>query len=100
MTRLCTLKIKNLQYICVQSDKHLLGNLEPGFLEAENRAAVQGGGDLEDCVVVMQAATDVGHSYPFLYDSYPSDRVVTSQDLCGNQVAHLTGKKKKKVAQI
>lgn len=70
-------------------DTHLLGNLEPGLLEAEDGAAVEGGGDLQHGVVVVETATDVGHSHPFLYDGYSSDHVVTAQDLRGDKVAYL-----------
>lgn len=70
-------------------DTNLLGNLQPGLLEAKHGAAVKRGGDLEHRVVVMETATDVSHSHPFLYDRYPSDHILTAQDLCGNQVAYL-----------
>lgn len=73
----------------VHRDRHLLGNLEPGLLEAENRAAVQRGRDFEHGVVVVQAAADVSHGNPFFYNCYPSGRVVATKDLRGNQVAYL-----------
>ncbi len=76
-------------------DTHLLGNLQPGLLEAEHRAAVEGGGDLEHGVVVVETATDVGHSHPFLYDHHSSDHVLAAQDLCGNKVAYLAEEKEK-----
>ena len=77
--------------ICsVYRDGHLLGNLKPSFLEAENRAAVERGGDLKHGVVVMQTAAYVSHSHPFLDHNYPIDQVITPQDLCGNQVAYLS----------
>lgn len=68
---------------------NLLWNLQPGFLEAKHGAAVKGGGDLEHCIVVMETATDISHSHPFLNDRYPSDHILTVQDLCGNEVAYL-----------
>lgn len=78
-------------------DTHLLGNLEPGLFEAEDRAAVEGGGDLEHSVVVVETATDVGHSHPFLYDRYSSDHILTAQDLCGNKVAYLAEEREKQM---
>lgn len=77
-------------------DAHLLGNLEPGLLEAEDGAAVEGGGDLEHGVVVVETATDVGHRHPFLYDRYSGDHVLTAQDLRGNEVAYLAGEREKR----
>lgn len=70
-------------------DTHLLGNLEPGLLEAKDGAAVEGGGDLEHSVVVVETATDVGHSHPLLYDQHSSDHVLAAQDLGGYEVAYL-----------
>lgn len=71
---------------------HLLGHLEPGLLEAEHRAAIEGGGDLQDGVVIVETPADVGHGHPFLYDRYASDHVLAAQDLCGNKVAYLVEK--------
>lgn len=76
---------------------HLLGNLEPSLLKAEDRAAVKGGGDLEHSVVVVETATDVSHSDPFLYDHYPCDHILTAQDLCGNKVAYLSEDREKRM---
>lgn len=67
----------------------LLGDLEPGLLQAEDGAAVQGGCDLQHGVVVVETAADVGHGHPFLYDQHPGDHVVAAQDLCGDEVADL-----------
>lgn len=76
---------------------HLLGNLEPSLFEAEDRAAVKGGGDLQHSIVVVETATDVSHSDPFLYDYYPCDHILTAQDLCGNKVAYLSEDREKQM---
>lgn len=85
---------KKKQLNNVQGDTHLLRNLEPGLLEAKDRAAVEGGGDLEHGVVVVETAAYVGHSHPFLYDRDPWDHILTAQDLCGNKVAYLAKEKR------
>lgn len=78
----------------------LLGDLEPGLLEAEDRAAVEGGRDLEHGVVVVETAADVGHGHPFLYDQHSSDHVVAAQDLCGDEVADLVEERDTQLCQI
>ena len=67
----------------------LLGDFEPGLLEAEDRAAVQGGGDLQHSVVVVETAADVGHRHPLLQHAHPQVHIVPLQDLRGDQVADL-----------
>lgn len=74
---------------------YLLGNFEPSLLEAEDRAAVEGGGDLEHGVIIVETATDVGYSHPFLYDHHSSNHVLTAQDLCGDKVAYLAEEREK-----
>lgn len=76
-------------------DRHLLGNLEPGLFEAEDRAAVERGGDLKYSIVIMKTAADVSHSYPFLNDHNPSNHIITPQDLCGDEIAYLVKKGEK-----
>lgn len=81
-------------------DTHLLGNLEPGLLETEDRAAVEGGGDLQHGVVVVETAADVCYSHPFLYDEHPRDHVIAAQDLRGNKVAYLAEERRKQILNI
>lgn len=75
--------------MCSGKCGHLLGHFEPGLLEPEHRAAVEGGGDLQHSVVVMETAADVRHSHPLLHHRHPCGHVVTTQDLSGNQVTDL-----------
>lgn len=37
----------------------------------------------------MEAAADIGHGHPLLYDQHPGDHVVAAQDLSGDEVADL-----------
>lgn len=69
---------------------YLLGHFEPGLFEAEHRAAVEGRGDLQHSVVVMETAADVRHCHPLLHHRHPRGHIVTAQDLRGNQVTDLT----------
>lgn len=68
---------------------HLLGDLQPGFLQAEDRAAVEGGGDLQHGVVVVQAAADIGHRHPLLDGADARGELLVAEDLRRNQVADL-----------
>lgn len=72
----------------------LLGNFEPGPLEAEDGAAVERGRDLQHGVVVVEAATDVRHRHPLLHHRHPRVHVVPVEDLRGDPVTDLTRKRK------
>ena len=76
-------------------DCYLLGDFEPGLLEAEDGAAVERGRDLQHGVVVVEAATDVSHRHPFLDHRHSHVDVVPVQDLRGNPVADLTKDERK-----
>lgn len=68
---------------------YLLGDFEPCLLESEDGAAVERGRDLEQSVVVVQAAADVGHRHPLLNHRHTHVDVVTVQDLRCDPVADL-----------
>lgn len=68
---------------------YLLGDLEPGFLQAEDGTAVEGGGDLQHGVVVVQAAADVRHGHPLLDGAHPRVDLLVAQDLRRYQVTDL-----------
>lgn len=78
----------------------LLGDLEPGLLQAEDGAAVQGGRDLQHGVVVVETAADVGHSHPLLDDQHSGDHVVAAQDLRGDEVADLVEQRETQQCQL
>lgn len=78
----------------------LLGDLEPGLLQAEDGAAVQGGRDLQHGVVVVETAAYIGHGHPFLYDQHSGDHVVAAQNLCGDEVADLVVDRETQLRQI
>ena len=78
-------------------DAHLLGNLEPGLFETEDRAAIERRCYLKHGVVIVETATDVSHRHPFLYDCYSSDHILTAQNLCGNEVAYLAEEREEKM---
>lgn len=59
---------------------HLLRNFEPCLFETEDGAAVDGGGDLQHSIVVVQAATYVGHSHPLLDGACPCADVLVSDN--------------------
>lgn len=68
---------------------YLLGDFEPCLLESEDGAAVERRRDLEQSVVVVQAAADVGHRHPLLNHRHTHVDIVPVQDLCCNPVADL-----------
>jgi len=68
---------------------YLLADFGPGLLQPVDGAAVQGGGDLQHAVVVVEAAADVGHGHPLLDGAGPRAHVRVGHDLRGHQVAHL-----------
>lgn len=68
---------------------YLLGDLEPGFLQAEDGTAVEGGGDLQHGVVVVQAAADIRHGHPLLDGAHPRVDLLVAQDLRRYQVTDL-----------
>lgn len=70
-------------------DRYLLGHFEPSLLEAEDGAAVERRRDLQDGVVVVEAAADVGNRHPLLDDCHPHVDVVPLEDLCGDPVTDL-----------
>ena len=72
-----------IQYI------YLLADLGPGFLQPVDGTAVEGGGDLQHAVVVVEAAADVGHGHPLLNGVGPRAHVRVGHDLGRHQVAHL-----------
>lgn len=73
---------------------HLFADFSPSFLQTVDGAAVEGGCDLQDPVVVVETATDVCHSHPLLYGAGPGAHVRVGHNLGGNQVAHLHKKKR------
>lgn len=68
---------------------YLLGDFQPRLLESEDWAAVERRRDLEQGVVVVQAAADIGHRHPLLNHRHTHVDIVTVQDLCSNPVADL-----------
>lgn len=68
---------------------YLLGDFEPCLLESEDGAAVERRRDLEQSVVVVQAAADVSHRHPLLNHRHTHVDIVPVQDLCCNPVADL-----------
>ena len=68
---------------------YLLADLGPGLLQPVDGAAVEGGGDLQHAVVVVEAAADVGHGHPLLYGAGSRAHVRVGHDLGRHQVAHL-----------
>lgn len=68
---------------------HLLGDFEPCLLESEDWAAVERRRDLEQSVVIVQAAADVSHRHPLLNHRHAHVDIVRVQDLCCNPVADL-----------
>ena len=68
---------------------YLLRDLEPGLFQTEYGAAVEGGCDFQNRVVVVETATYVGHRHPLLHDRHPHVHIIPSQDLSGNQVTNL-----------
>lgn len=73
---------------------YLLGDFEPCLLESEDWAAVERRRDLQQCVVVVQAAADVSHRHPLLNHGHAHVDIVPMQDLCRNPVADLKKKQK------
>lgn len=76
--------------------KHLLGDFQPGLLEAEDGAAIERGCDLQHGVVVVEAAADVSHRHPFLNHCHTHVDIVPVEDLCGDPVADLTKEQENK----
>lgn len=74
---------------------YLLGDFEPCLLESEDWAAVERRRDLQQCVVVVQAAADVSHRHPLLNHGHAHVDIIPMQDLCRNPVADLKNKNKK-----
>ena len=70
---------------------YLLGDLEPGFLQAEDGTAVEGGGDLQHRIVVVQAPADVRHRHPLLDGAHPRVDLLVPEDLRRYQVTDLWG---------
>lgn len=68
---------------------YLLGDFEPCLLESEDGAAVERRRDLEQSVVVVQAAADVSHRHPLLNHRRAHVDIVAVQDLCRDPVADL-----------
>ena len=60
---------------------HLFADLGPGLLQTVDGAAIQRGGDLQNSVVVVEAAADVGHSDPLLDGVGPGAHVGVGHDL-------------------
>lgn len=70
---------------------YLLGDLEPGFLQTEDGTAVEGGGDLQHRIVVVQAPADVRHCHPLLDGTHPCIDLLVPEDLRRYQVTDLWG---------
>lgn len=68
---------------------YLLGHLEPSLLEAEDGAAVERRRDLQDGVVVVEAAADVGDRHPLLDHRHAHVDVIPLEDLRGDPVTDL-----------
>ncbi len=68
---------------------HLFGHFEPGLLQTEDGAAIEGWGDFQHGIVVMETAADIGHRHPLLHHCYPYIHILTLQDLCSDQVTDL-----------
>lgn len=74
-------------FICTCSN--LLADFCPGLFQPVDGAAVEGRGDLQHSVVVVEAATDVGHRQPLLYGAGPGADVRVGHYLRRHQVTHL-----------
>lgn len=72
-----------------RNDWYLLGHFEPCLLETEDGTAVERGRDLEQSIVVVEAAADISYSHPLLNHRHTHVDVVPVQDLCGDPVADL-----------
>lgn len=83
------LNVSPQELFTVGGPTYLLGDFEPCLLESEDWAAVERRRDLEQSVVVVQAAADVSHRHPLLYHSHTHVDIVPLQDLCCNPVADL-----------
>lgn len=72
---------------------HLLADFGPCLLQPVDGTAVEGGGDLQDTIVVVEAAADVGYSHPLLYGAGSGAHICVGHDLRRHQVTHLGGGK-------
>lgn len=71
------------------ADSDLFADFGPRLLQPVDGAAVQSGGDLQHAVVVVEAATDVGHRQPLFYGAGPGAHVGVGHNLRRHQVTHL-----------
>lgn len=78
-----------LQQDVSHADAHLLGHLGPGFLQPVDGGPVQGWGDLQHAVVVVQASANVCHRHPLLNCVGTRADICVIHDLGGHQVTHL-----------
>ena len=70
---------------------HLLADFGPCLLQPVDGASVEGGGDLQDTIVVVEAAANVSHSHPLLYGAGSGAYICVGHDLRRHQVTHLGG---------
>lgn len=70
-------------------DSNLFADFCPGLLQSVDGAAVERGGDLQHAVVVVEAATDIGHGQPLFDGAGPGADVRVGHYLRCHQVTHL-----------
>lgn len=67
----------------------LFADFDPGLFQPVDGAAVEGGGNLQHAVVIIEAPADVGHSQPLLYGAGPGAHICVGHNLRGHQITHL-----------
>lgn len=68
---------------------NLFADFGPGLLQSVDGAAVESRGDLQHTVVVVEAATDIGHRQPLFYGAGPGADICVGHYLRSHQVTHL-----------
>lgn len=71
------------------SENDLFTDFSPGFFQPVDGTAVQGRGDLQYAVVIVQTAAYIGYGHPFLYGARPGAYICVAHNLRGYQVTHL-----------
>lgn len=80
---------RNQRLEAIDRDARLLRQLLPGPLQAVHGAVDQSGADLEDAVVVVEAAADVGDSCPLLDARHAFHQIATRHDFGDYEAADL-----------
>ena len=74
----------------VEGDTDLFGYSIPRAFKSVDRAVDESGADLQDAIVVVHAAADIGNGRPFLNARDAVHDAHTAHDLRHHQTAHLT----------